>query len=62
MHRVELKVLEPLCGGPTTGLVPNAPCGVERGDGINDEEIFRCVPNAPCGVESHLVPDFHSFV
>ncbi len=50
MHRVELKALlrnERL----ELGLVPNAPCGVERTDAKTTRKRKRKVPNAPCGVE-----------
>ncbi len=55
MHRVELKVLVFSIGmNVAYGLVPNAPCGVERFRLVS--WLVACigwaVPNAPCGVES----------
>ena len=60
MHRVELKVFFLLLR-LGFGLVPNAPCGVER-----IEIGFLCihhddVPNAPCGVESPFEFSFCEF-
>ena len=53
MHRVELKAPKLVSYTPSSGGVPNAPCGVESKDcPAGQGVIIPKVPNAPCGVES----------
>ena len=56
MHRVELKDALSFFFKSYIGIVPNAPCGVERTLIHNNINPFPLVPNAPCGVES-IIPD-----
>ncbi len=59
MHRVELKDFWAILFF-TSGIVPNAPCGVERREVQSLAlDFYKGVPNAPCGVERLLVRLFH---
>ncbi len=54
MHRVELKRSIKFSILREGHIVPNAPCGVERGLPFDIRKFASLVPNAPCGVESNL--------
>ena len=44
------------------GTVPNAPCGVERGEFHSGYPPPLSVPNAPCGVESRPTSAYYALM